>query len=111
MSKPLLAMTLIATLALTGCGKDASDLIPPGIYSGSTSLDRAVTLNYGVNVVEVNRREKSAVLVKPDINNEFVAKFEAGSPTWKCKVAAKGEEIQCTVKYSDRSEVIDLMRE
>lgn len=111
MSKYLFAFAVIALLALTGCAQGSAELIPPGTYSGSTSLDRAVTLTFGVNEVEVNRRKKSAVLVKPDINNEFVARLEPGSPKWKCKVVAKGEEIQCIVKYSDRSEVIDLMRE
>lgn len=101
----------VALILLGGCGQASSDLIPPGIYSGSTSLDRAVTLNFSVDEVEVNRKEKSAVLLKPDINNEFVARLEPGSPTWTCKVVAKGEEIQCTVKYPDRTEVIDLMRE
>lgn len=102
-----LAMAVLAGSVLAGCGKD-DRFLPPGEYSGSTSLEQPFRIVIGeepkVNGQEAEWEERGAIrLVK-----------EPGKPLVTCRSKADGEELECVVPRPGGEgghEMVELVRE
>lgn len=100
----------VAAVALTACGGNTNDFIPPGSYAGSTANDRAFTLDVS-DKVRINRHEARFV------RRGVVELRDRGTLTrLTCKVLDdKGEELRCTLRVAPAddsaptTEVLDLM--
>ncbi|HVE91173.1 MAG TPA: hypothetical protein VNE62_02580 [Actinomycetota bacterium] len=104
---------LVAVLAVAAvvasCSGESGSIIPAGRYSGSTADDRAIVVDAAPDEVRVNQRK--ARLLEPDTNTDFAVGGGRLEQRWKCRTAAAGRELRCTLRFLGRSETIELMRE
>lgn len=110
-----LAIVVVAVVALgaAGCGEDER-LLPPGEFSGSTSLDQRLHLSLSGDEPKVNGQK-----AEWDGRGRIKLIGMPGEPVMSCVVQAKGEELRCEVPRSDVSgdgpgggfETVELMRE
>lgn len=109
------AIVVVAVVALgaAGCGEDER-LLPPGEFSGSTSLDQRLHLSLSGDKPKVNGQK-----AEWDGRGRIKLVGLPGEPVMSCVVRAKGEELRCEVPRSDGGEygtgggfeMVELMRE
>lgn len=101
---------VLALVVIAGaCASAPRTELRSGRYAGSTSEDVAITIDVGGSHIRVNNRK--ARLKRVDDNRNFVAQRMKGQPAFSCHSQAGGKELRCEVRWPDRTEIIELMRE
>ena len=101
-------LVVVAAVAVLGACQQDERLLPPGEYSGSTSLDQRLHLSLS-DEPKVNGQE-----AEWDGRGRIKLTEMPGDPVMSCVVQAKGEELRCEVpRASDLGgfETVELMRE